>query len=142
MRQNKKSKNNNDMIERIEFINDTTRFFKLSQYLQSEQRKERRTGGPADLVILNIRNSRSTRNTDTPNEPPVKKPYTTSHELAAITCIPHTVFHPRQLCTLTMQSNRLNDDLKYMLGPSANILLDISAINNSRNTFSVMAAHE
>lgn len=66
---NKNNKNNNDMIERIEFINEITRFRNSDQY----------------AVILKIRSKRNALRTDKPNEPPLKCVHTISNNEPNIT---------------------------------------------------------
>lgn len=104
IRMNKKSKNSNEIIDLIEFSNDITRFRKDDQY----------------LVTLNMRNNRSARNTDKPNEPPFQCVHRISNN------------EPK----MTTQSNRLNADSKYFRGPSAYIFMNISIINSAKNTYS------
>lgn len=52
---NKNSKNSSEIIERIEFISEITRFRNSDQY----------------AVILNIRSKRSARSTENPKESPL-----------------------------------------------------------------------
>lgn len=94
IRMNKKSRNNNEMMDLIEFNSEITRFRKDDQY----------------LVTLNIRSKRRARSTDRPNEPPFNSDQITSN------------IEP----LMTTQSKRLNDDSKYMRGPKAYILMNIS----------------
>ena len=102
---NKKSRNNNEIIDLIELSNDITRFLKDDQY----------------LVTLKIRRRRKARRTEKPNDPPLTCDQMTSN------------IDPQ----MTTQSKRLNEDSKYILGPSAYILTNISIINSPRNTYSV-----
>lgn len=99
---NKKRRNNNEIIERIEFNNEMTRFLSDAQY----------------LVTLNILNSLNALSTEKPKEPPFTADHTTSN------------IEP----DITTQSNRLNDDSKYIRGPSAYTFMNISVINKPRNT--------
>lgn len=75
------------------------------------------------LVTLKMRRSRKALSTDNPNEPPLSSDQITSK------------IDP----LMTTQSKRLNDDSKYIRGPSAYILINISHMNNPRNTYSVMS---
>lgn len=68
------------------------------------------------FVTLNIRRSRRARSTDRPNDPP----FTSDHITSKI--------DPE----MTTQSNRLNDDSKYILGPRAYIFITISIMNKPR----------
>lgn len=70
------------------------------------------------FVTLNIRSKRRALNTDKPNDPPLTADQTTSN------------IEPE----MTTQSKRLKADSKYILGPRAYILMNISNINNPRNT--------
>lgn len=70
------------------------------------------------LVTLNILSKRNARNTESPKEPP----FTSDHITSKI--------EPE----MTTQSNLLNDDSKYILGPRAYIFINISIINKPRNT--------
>lgn len=101
---NKKSRNSNEIIDLIEFSNDITRFRSDDQY----------------LVTLKMRNRRSARNTDNPNEPPFQCVQMISNS------------EPK----MTTQSKRLKADSKYFRGPNAYILIHISIINNAKNTYS------
>ncbi|TMW46699.1 hypothetical protein DOY81_008219 [Sarcophaga bullata] len=60
---NKKSRNNNEMMDLIEFNNEITRFRNDDQY----------------LVTLNIRSKRKALKTDKPNEPPLTSDHITSN---------------------------------------------------------------
>lgn len=60
---NKKSRNNNEIIDLIELSNDITRFLKDDQY----------------LVTLKIRRRRKARRTEKPNDPPLIWDHTTSN---------------------------------------------------------------
>lgn len=84
---NKNNRNNSDIIDRIEFNNEITRFRSDDQY----------------AVILNIRKRRNARNTEKPNEPPLKCVQMISNNEPNI----------------TIQSKRLNADSKYLCGPNA-----------------------
>lgn len=77
---NKKSRNSNEIIDLIEFSSEITRLRSDDQY----------------LVTLKMRNSRSARSTDRPNEPPLTSDQITSN------------IEP----LMTTQSKRLNDDSK------------------------------
>lgn len=84
---NKNRRKSNDKIDRIEFSNEITRFLNDDQY----------------AVILNMRNKRSARSTDNPNESVVKYVHTIS----------------KSDPNITIQSKRLNADSKYLCGPIA-----------------------
>lgn len=107
---NKKSRNNNEIMDLIELSNDITRFLNDDQY----------------LVTLKIRRRRRARRTEKPNEPPLICDQTTSN------------IDPQ----MTTQSKRLNEDSKYIRGPSAYILTNISIINSPRNTYSVQTKRQ
>lgn len=70
------------------------------------------------FVTLKMRSNRKARNTDNPKDPPFTLDQTTSN------------IEPE----MTIQSKRLKEDSKYILGPNAYILTNISLINNPRNT--------
>uniref|UniRef100_A0A1Y1LV91 Uncharacterized protein n=1 Tax=Photinus pyralis TaxID=7054 RepID=A0A1Y1LV91_PHOPY len=72
------------------------------------------------FVTLNIRSRRRARNTERPKEPPFTSDQITSK------------MEPE----ITTQSKRLNADSKYILGPSAYTLINISVKNRPRNTYS------
>lgn len=72
------------------------------------------------FVTLNIRSKRRALNTDNPNDPPFTSDHITSN------------IEP----DITTQSNLLKADSKYILGPSAYILIIISIINSPKNTYS------
>lgn len=101
---NKNSKNSNEIIDLIEFSSDITRFLSDDQY----------------LVTLNMRNKRSARNTDKPNDPPFQCVQIISKS------------EPK----MTTQSKRLNADSKYFRGPNAYILIHISNMKRAKNTYS------
>lgn len=107
---NKNNRNNNDIIDLIEFNNEMTKFRSDDQY----------------LVTLKMRNSRSARSTDKPNEPPLKYVQRISNN------------DPN----MTIQSNRLNADSKYLRGPSAYILMHISIMKSARNTYSAKTTRD
>ena len=79
------------------------------------------------IVTLNILKSRSARRTESPNEPAfgLKCVHTTSNTLPE----------------MTRQSNRLKDDSKYILIPSAHIRRNISNKNKLRNANSAISKH-
>lgn len=62
MRMNKKSRNNNEIMDLIELSNEITRLRRDDQY----------------LVTLKIRKSRRARSTEKPKEPPLSSDHTTS----------------------------------------------------------------
>lgn len=70
------------------------------------------------FVTLNIRSNRRALNTDKPNDPPFTADHTTSK------------IEPE----ITTQSKRLNADSKYILGPRAYILMNISIMKSPKNT--------
>lgn len=72
------------------------------------------------FVTLNIRSNRNALNTDRPKDPPFRYDHTTSN------------MEPM----MTTQSKRLNAESKYILIPSAYILMNISAMKSMRNTYS------
>lgn len=98
------SKNNKDIIDRIELSRDITRFLKDDQY----------------FVTLKILSSRSARSTDKPKDPPFTADHITSN------------MDP----DITTQSNLLNADSKYILGPNAYILMNISIIKSPKKMYS------
>lgn len=100
----RKSRNSKEMMDRIEFNSEITKFLSDDQY----------------LVTLKIRNRRRARNTDKPKEPPFTSDQITSK------------IEP----LMTTQSKRLKDDSKYIRGPKAYILMNISDMNRPRNTYS------
>mgnify|MGYP006970971983 CR=1 FL=1 len=75
------------------------------------------------LVTLNIRNKRSARKTEKPNEPPLNSDHITSN------------IEP----IMTIQSKRLNADEKYSFKPSAYIFINISQLNKPRKTNSAIS---
>ena len=77
------------------------------------------------FVTLKIRKSLRALNTDKPKEPAfgLKCDHITSKTLPEI----------------TMQSKRLNEAWKYILGPKAHILKNISKMNKQRKTYSVQS---
>lgn len=93
------------MMDLMELSNEMTRFLSDDQY----------------FVTLNIRKSRSARNTDNPNEPPFTSDQITSK------------IDP----LMTTQSKRLNEDSKYIRGPSAYILMNISHMKRPKKRNSV-----
>ena len=107
MRMNRKRRNSKDMMERMELKRDITRFLKEDQY----------------LVTLKILNSLKALNTERPKDP-----------AKATILVQQT---SKTLAKMTMQSNRLNDDSKYILGPRAYIRTTISVIKRPRKTNSV-----
>lgn len=72
------------------------------------------------FVTLNMRSRRKALNTDRPNDPPFTSDQITSK------------IEPE----MTTQSKRLNEDSKYILGPSAYIFTNISVMNKPRKTYS------
>lgn len=78
------------------------------------------------FVTLNILNKRNARRTERPNEPDLTADHITSN------------IEPN----ITTQSKRLKLDSKYILGPSAYILINISHINSPRNINSVRSKRQ
>ncbi|KAL3280078.1 hypothetical protein HHI36_017584 [Cryptolaemus montrouzieri] len=78
------------------------------------------------LVTLKIRSSLNARSTENPKEPPLNSDHITSN------------MEP----DITTQSNRLKADSKYILGPRAYILTNISVKNKPKNTSSAISGTE
>lgn len=72
------------------------------------------------FVTLKMRSRRKARSTDRPNDPPFTSDHITSN------------IEP----DITTQSKRLKADSKYILGPKAYILINISIMKRPRNTYS------
>lgn len=70
------------------------------------------------IITLNILNSLKALRTERPKEPPLTSDQTTSK------------MEPE----MTTQSNLLNEDSKYIRGPSAYIFTHISIMNKPKNT--------
>lgn len=101
MTMKRKRRNNSEMIDRIEFINERTNcnYFDRSTGASTTLTLRRLA---QCLVNLNTRNSRMARSTEMPKLPPFTSAHTTS----------------KALPTMTAQSKRLNLEAKYVWGPT------------------------
>ena len=75
------------------------------------------------FVTLNILSKRKARSTDRPNE----------------ACFTSVQITSKMEPQITTQSKRLNDDSKYIRGPNAYILMNISIMKRPRNTNSAIS---
>ena len=77
------------------------------------------------FVTLKMRSSLKALSTERPNDPDLSSDQTTSK------------IEP----VMTTQSNLLNEDSKYILGPSAYIFINISSMNSPKKTYSAISVN-